>query len=232
MKKEKSIIDEEKALNILNGIYEKVLNGVPKVSKPIQQLADDYLSKHDTPEDAAKALVRAQTAKCGVDGFIAGLGGLIVLPAALPANVGSVLYMQMRMVAAIAAIGGYDVSSDQVQTMVYLCMAGKGASDILKQAGVKVGQKGVEAAIKKIPGAVLVTINKKLGFRFITRFGQKGVVNLGKMIPVAGGIIGGGFDIVSTKIIAKAATKMFLEKEDYVDVTPVGSDGDDDDNLV
>lgn len=64
--------------------------------------------------------------------------------------------------------------------------------------------------VQKIPGTALTKINRKVGFRFITKFGEKGIINLGKMIPVVGGVIG-GFDFVETKVIANRAYKMFIE---------------------
>lgn len=204
---------EEKAGKILDTVYAKAIEGVPKVSRSVDELADDYLSRHSTPEKAAKALAKTQVAKCGTSGFITGLGGLITLPVAIPANIGSVLYVQLRMVAAIAKIAGYDVRSDQVQTMVYLCLTGTAISDVVKEAGIQVGEKALVAAIRKIPGATLTKINQKIGFRFITKFGEKGVINLGKMVPVAGGLIGGGFDVASTTVIAKNAIKMFISDE-------------------
>lgn len=201
----------EKAASILSAIYEKALNGIPKVSRSIDEFADDYIDRFDTPERAAKELVKYQIIKCGTSGFISGLGGLITLPVAIPANIGSVLYVQMRMVAAIAKIGGYDVRSDQVQTLVYVCLTGTAISDVVKQAGIKIGEKTLTAALKKLPGTALVKINQRVGFRLITKFGEKGVVNLGKMIPLAGGVIGGAFDVASTSVIAKNAIKLFIK---------------------
>ena len=52
--------------------------------------------------------------KCGTSGLVTGLGGLITLPVAIPANISSVMYVQMRTIACIAKMGGYDVTSDQV----------------------------------------------------------------------------------------------------------------------
>lgn len=210
-------ISEEEIEKLLSTLYQKSLGGIPKVSAPVDELASDYLSKYPTVERAAKALVANQIAKCTTSGFLSGLGGVITLPVAIPANVGSVMFVQMRMIAALAQMGGFDVRADQVQTMVYVCLTGKGASDILKSAGIKFGQKFAEATIKKIPGKALVSINQKVGFRFITKFGEKGIVNLGKLVPVAGGIIGGGFDLVSTHVIAKNAYRMFIEKEFPID---------------
>lgn len=45
--------------------------------------------------------------------------------------------MQMRMVAAIAKIGGYDVRSDPVQTLIFMCLTGTAISDVVKRAGIQ-----------------------------------------------------------------------------------------------
>lgn len=208
-------VDEESAGKVLDTIYESALNGIPKVSRSVDEMVNDYMSKAETPEEAAKALAKWQIAKCGTSGFVTGLGGLITLPVAIPANIGSVMYVQMRMIACIAKMGGYDLKSDQVQTMVYMCLTGTTVADVMKQAGIKTGMKTLEATIKKIPGTVLAKINQKMGFRFITKFGEKGVINLGKMVPVAGGIIGGSVDMISTATIAKNAISMFIKGQDF-----------------
>ncbi len=64
--------------------------------------------------------------------------------------------------------------------------------------------------VNKIPGKVLTKINQKVGFRFLTKFGTKGLINIGKAIPVVGSVISGGFDFAETKIIADRAYKMFI----------------------
>lgn len=106
------------------------------------------------------------------------------MPFTLPANVGNVMYVQMRMIACTAYMAGYDLNSDQTQTFVYACLAGVAVNSILKKAGISFGVKLATGVIKKIPGKVLTKINQKVGFRFITKFGTKGIVNLGKMIHV------------------------------------------------
>lgn len=133
--------------------------------------------------------------------------------ATLPANITSVMYVQLRMCCAIAKMGGYDIHSDQVQTLIYACLTGSAISDILKQVGIKFGNKFGVAMVKKIPGATLTAINQKVGFRFITKFGETGVVNLGKVVPVLGGVIGGGVDVASTRVIGNNAFKIFIKGE-------------------
>lgn len=219
-------ISQDEMMNVLNQLYQKSIHGINKVSPPIDQLANDYLSRHSSPESAAHSFIQYQVVKCTTSGFLTGLGGIITLPVSIPANVSSVMYVQMRMIACLAYMGGFDTSSDQVQTLVYACLAGISIDQILKNVGIQFGTKVTMNMVKKIPGSVLTKINQKVGFRFITKFGSKGLINLGKAIPIVGGVIGGGFDLAETKIIAKRAYTMFIEgnlsvlSDETVDVPP------------
>lgn len=213
MEKKEKIISQEDVFKMLNTCYEKTLNGINKISLPIEKFANDYLEKEGDKEKAAKAMIKNQIIKCTTSGFITGFGGFITMPVTIPANVGSVLYVQMRMIAGIAYLAGYDLKSDQVQTFIYACLAGISLNEVVKQTGIKFGVKLATKTIDKIPGKVLTKINQKIGFRFITKFGQKGVVNLGKLVPGVGAAISGGLDYNETKVIADRAYKMFFQGE-------------------
>lgn len=204
-------VSQEEIMQLLDKLYEQSVQGISKVSPPIEELANDYLRRSKEVDTAAKRFINYQTAKCTTSGFLTGLGGLITLPVAIPANVGSVMYVQMRMIACLAYMGGYDTNSDQVQTLVYACLAGISVDQILKQAGIQFGTRFTMAMVKKIPGTVLTKINQKVGFRFLTKFGTKGIINIGKAVPFVGGVIGGGFDFVETKAIANRAYRMFIQ---------------------
>lgn len=212
-KKVKTTITEEQMLDVLNSLYIKSVNGIPKVSLPIDDLVNDYISKNQDVELAAKSLINNSTVKCGTSGFLTGLGGFTTMIATLPANITSVMYVQLRMCCAIAKMGDYDIHSDQVQTLVYACLTGSAVADVLKHAGIQFGNKFGVAMVKKIPGTTLKVINQKVGFRFITKFGEKGIINLGKVVPVLGGVIGGSIDVASTRVIGNNAYKIFLKGE-------------------
>lgn len=204
-------LTQEETMKFLNSCYEKCLEGIPKISSSVEEMANDYLKRYDTKEEACKAMLRNQIAKCTTSGLVTGLGGFITIPVAIPANVGSVIYVQMRMVACVAYMADYELNCDQTQTFVYACLAGVAISNLVKQAGIKFGVKLTNQIIKKIPGKVLTKINQKVGFRFITKFGTTGIVNLGKIVPGVGAVVGGGLDLAETKIIADRAYKWFLK---------------------
>lgn len=211
MSRGKTVIAQEDIMSLLDSCYEKCLNGVPYVSPSVEEFAKDYLEKHHTPQQACKAMINNQIIKCTTSGFITGFGGIVTMPVTLPANIGSVLYVQMRMIACTAYMAGYELGSDQTQTFVYACLAGVAVNELIKQAGIKFGVKFANGLIKKIPGKVLTKINQKVGFRFITKFGSKGIINLGKLVPGVGAVVGGGLDLVETKTIGNRAYKWFFE---------------------
>lgn len=202
-------VDEHVMTKILNWAYDAAIDGIPGLGNA-EDLANDFLKSNKPLDKKINSLIRWQNTKCATSGFITGLGGVITLPVALPANITSVIYVQIRMIAAIAYMSGYDIHDDRIRTLVYVCLAGDAANNIVKNAGIQTGSKFATSFIeKKITGEALKKINQRVGFRLVTKFGEKGVINLGKMVPVVGGVIGGSLDALSTNTIGKVAKKIF-----------------------
>jgi hypothetical protein len=199
-------------MKVLDWSYENAVNGIPGFDSA-SEMAESYMVRGDNPMKNTNSLIRWQNTKAGTSGFLLGLGGFITMPVTIPANLASVIYVQIRMIAAIAHIGGYDLKDDKVKTLVYVCMAGNGAKDILKDVGIIIGKKMTTQAIKNISGKTITIINQKIGFRLLTKFGEKGAINLGKTIPFIGGLIGGTFDTITTNTIGNIARNTFIEKK-------------------
>lgn len=228
MADKKKLVTHEDIMKMLDICYTKALDGIPLVSPSVEEMANDYIKKHSTKKEAIKAMLKNQVIKCTTSGFVTGFGGFVTMPVTIPANIGSVIYVQMRMIACCAYIMDYDLNCDQTQTFVYACLAGVALNSTIKQVGIKFGMKMAQGLANKIPGKVLIKINQKVGFRFITKAGTKGIINIGKLIPGVGAVIGGGFDLVETKIIADRAYKWFCENN-FVGADKVA---DKDDNII
>ena len=201
---------ETQEVGFLDKVYSFVINGIPKVDKPILQVVNEYLSRYHDSEKAIKEFIRVQKIKCSTTGFVTGLGGFLTLPVTIPADLASSLYIEMRMIAAVASMRGYNVTDDKVKTLVYTCMVGNAAGDLVKQAGIKTGnQLAAKKLLPKITGEMITKINQKVGFRLITKGGTKGIINLGKAIPIIGGIVGGTYNWAEVGIYAKRAKEFF-----------------------
>lgn len=179
----------------------------------VEELAASYASKGGTPREQAQSLVNWQCSKAAAVGFMAGLPGLPLLPATLPTNIAAVLVIQLRMAAAVAELAGYDPRDDQVRVFATACLVGNSANAVLKGFGVKLAQKVAGQAVKQIPGKVLISINKQVGLRLVTKFGHTGLINFGKMIPFIGALVGGTFDWGITKAVGVSAIQIFHEEK-------------------
>lgn len=203
------VISPEKMQEVLDWTYDKAVQGIPGMGSAID-LAEDYMTGSGTTEDKINSLIRWQNTKAGS----AGLGGIITLPVALPANIASTIYVQIRMVAAIAHMAGHDVKHDKVKTLIYLCLLGNSMNEVAKDFGITFGTKFATSYIQKnVTKEVLTKVNKAVGFRLVTKFGTKGLINLGKIVPVLGGVIGGGLDAFTTNIVGNQARNTFLQFE-------------------
>lgn len=205
------VVTQSTMMKAMDYAYDKAINGlgIPGMDTA-QELADDYLQQKGTLEEQINSLIRWQNTKSATSGFVTGLGGVITMPIAIPANISSIIFVQVRMIATIAIMCGFDVKNDKVKALVYTCLAGNASKELLKDIGIQVGRKLTESAIKSISGSVIVKINQAVGFRLVTKAGQTGAINLMKTVPFIGGIVGGSFDAVTTNIVGNVARDTFL----------------------
>lgn len=201
-------------MQALDWAYEKATSDIPGLDSA-QELAASYLKEEGSLREQIDSLIRWQNAKSATSGFITNLGGLITLPVAIPANFVSVIYIQVRMIAAIAKMCGYDLKDDRVRTLVYVSLCGSAVKDLFKDIGVQFGTKLTAEMIKKYVSAeVLKAINKAVGFKLLTKAGEKGTINLTKTVPLVGGVIAGALDGFTTNVVGNTARDIFLNDKE------------------
>lgn len=178
-------------------------------------LADKHL--RNNPGDRERAideLIAWQAGYAGAAGFVSNLGGLITMPVAIPANLASVLLIQLRMIAAIAHLRGYQLDDERVRTLAFVCLTGSAAANILEEFSVSLGIKLSSRVIMQISRETLLKINRAVGFRLVAKAGSSGLINLTKLVPLMGGLAGGAFDAMMTRGIGAVAKQQFSVIED------------------
>jgi len=198
-------------------ILDAVWNGVVLADskwnpeKSCFQLADDYRRSGRTTDQCVENFIDWQTAKAGMAGFALGLPGLAFMPVTAPTDLVSTTYLQLRMAAVIGLLYGWDPRSDQFRTIAYMSLLGSAAAEVAREFGVRAGTKLAAAQIARVPGKVLTRINQAVGTRLVTKAGSTGLLNLTKLVPVVGGIVGGGLNVVFTRQIGKVAAGLLRE---------------------
>lgn len=183
--------------------------------KSAQAIAEKARKKADGDLGAAvNDIVSAHVKAATAGGFVTGLGGFFTLPVALPANVIEFYVIATRMTAAVAHLRGYDLSRPEVRAAVLLVLTGAKADEVLAKVGLggAMGGSITQVALGKLPAAALMVVNKGVGFQIAKSTTTKLLPKLGKGIPVAGGVVGGGLDAWMINRIAGHARKEFPKR--------------------
>jgi hypothetical protein len=193
--------------------YGKAVDGMPGFAGA-EEMAAEYAAEHPALDDAVRAVIAAHTRMAGVTGFATGCGGFVALPIALPANLAGALYLQTRLVAAIAHLHGHDIRSPQVRMLVLACLSGSKAADTLRDAGIRFGTRlGRDA----MGWAAPVLFNKSRHAGHVAALGiagSRGIAGLGRLVPLLGGVVAGGFDAALTHMIGRTAHRVFAARRD------------------
>lgn len=199
-----------KATELVRWIADQATAGVGPLCSA-SELAAQYEAddSYADIEDRVAALIRWESAKNFGIGFVSGLGGPATLPVAVPSSLCANWVVQARLSATIAGLYGYDPEDDRVRTMVMASLLGDAGVALVRNAGVQVANKAFRKALEQIPGRLLIEINKKVGFRLLTKAGEKGVVNFMKFVPIAGGVVSGAVDGAACMAVGKAARAIF-----------------------
>ena len=213
--------DWPQAEKFLRWLLDKAIGGVPELLpgavrlSSARELAEEYLraDSYTDNDERVNALIRWEMAKNFTSGFMTGLGGALTIPISLPGALAASWIIQARMAAAIACIYGHDPEEDRVQTFVLLSLLGNSAGKVVKEASVQIGMKLSTQIVKQIPGRLLIEINKRVGFRLVTKAGEKGVVNIIRIVPVVAGVVGGIADATNHAATGNIARSLFRSGE-------------------
>ncbi|EDH5631391.1 hypothetical protein CB172_13215 [Salmonella enterica subsp. enterica serovar Claibornei] len=193
---------------IAGWLYDKAVCGIAGIESA-ETLAKRYLS--DAKGDvtlAARNLIHWESIKAGSSGFLSGIGGVVALPVTLPLNVTSVLFIQTRLVAALACLGQHRLSDERIRALAGLCLCGNAAKALLQDLTLQAANTWSAAVAQQVTEKTLALV--------ATRAGQVSAENLVRLIPLAGGIVSGAVDIASTRTIGRIASTTFLKPQPEV----------------
>ncbi|MET0694128.1 MAG: EcsC family protein [Propionibacteriaceae bacterium] len=191
---------------VLRRVLEIAIDGVGRVPSA-KQVAGRALERHGGSVDAAiDSVVDSHVRLASAQGFVANLGGLVLLPVAIPANLAGIAVIQVRMVSAIAHLRGYDLNDDRVRTALVMCLLG----------GEQVARSILDGKLPTSPMAVATApmfdpeldrrVAEEVVGDLMTRIGGKNLaLVVTKRIPLVGGGIGAAVDGFSTHQIGKYA---------------------------
>jgi EcsC protein family len=204
-------LDASTLVKTLDWAYARAVEGGVGLDSA-ERLAETYAAGPGTVDEQAQRLVRWQVTMASTAGFVSGFGGLMTMPVSVPVNLAAVLFIQLRLVAGVAALGRHDVRSEQVRTLAFACLSGKQVTAVAQDMGLLLGAQLSGRALRSVSFEVIKKVNRVVQARLLAEFGGKGIAHVGRVLPVAGGLISGSLDGASTYAVGRAARSLFTQR--------------------
>ena len=164
-------------------------------------------------EELARKVLNRKAFKNGLIGAITGLGGLIVLPVTVPANLAATWRVQATMACAIAYIYGQTLDSADLKTDMYIIIAGDSAKEALKRVGIETSKAVTKKAVEKyVTREMMKKIWAVVGRKIVTKAGEKSLTSFVKMVPLVGAPVGFAFDWTATRAVGETALRYYSGK--------------------
>jgi uncharacterized protein (DUF697 family) len=202
-----SAITDNWLARLLDAVWDGIVLGDRRWNpdKSCYDLAEDYRRDGMTPRQGARNFIRWQVAKAGAGGVLLNLPGLGSNVITMPAELTYTTYVQLRMVAVIALLYGWDARSDLLKTIALLCLLGDDAAGAVRACGVQAGARFTAGALAGVPRQTLSQINRQVAVRLVSMSGRSGALYLITFLPIVGGLVSGGLNAAATRGIGRRA---------------------------
>jgi hypothetical protein len=175
-----------------------------------RRVADDHLGDAGGDvETAVRRLITTHVRLAASSGLLTSLGGAATMVVTAPAGVTGLYLVCTRLAAAIATVRGHDPADPVVRTAILLCVLGADGSELAERTGIDLQEISLLAGLRRLPSEVRAQLDRRIGFRLVSRAGRRGVLNLTKLIPLVAGPIGAGADGITARSVATYADVTF-----------------------
>ena len=208
-----SRVSPQAAGGVLRRVLEIAIDGVGRLPSA-RAVAGRQLERHGgSVEDAIDGVIDSHVRLGSAQGFVTNIGGFATLPVTLPANVAGVAILQIRMVAAIAHLRGYDVNDDRVRTALVMCLLG-GEQVAKRIANGRLPTSPLAIATAPVFDPLLdAQVAEATVSGLTARIGGKNLaLVVTRRVPLIGGGIGAAMDGIATHQIGKYARGEFVRR--------------------
>jgi hypothetical protein len=196
----------------LKRVLELAIDGYARVPGA-RTVAAKHLQKHGDVDDAIDSIIAQHVRLASAQGFVTNLGGIAALPVAIPANLAGISVVQVRMVAAVAHLRGYDVGDLRVRTALVMCLLG--ADEVARRigAGSLPTSPMVIATAPVFDGVLDRQVADAVLSDLMSRIGGKNLaLVITRRVPLLGGGVGAVVDGLATRQIGAYAKAELLRR--------------------
>ena len=212
-----SLVTAQGAGGAMRQVLEIAIDGYGRLPSARSAAARHLQKQAGSADEAISSIIDHHVRLASAQGFVTNIGGLAMLPIAIPANITGVATVQVRMVAAIAHLRGYDLNDNRVRTALVMCLMG----------GEQVAEHIAEGTLPTSPLAVATApifdpeLDRLVAEEVLTdlaaRIGGKNVaLAIVKRVPLMGGGVSAVMDGIATYQIGRYASGELVRRRALV----------------
>ena len=169
--------------------------------------ADKQLQEQDGVVDkAVHEVIENHALYSAAEGFATNIGGITTAAAMIPANIAGLALLQVRMVAGIAHLRGYDLDDRRVRNAILLSALGHDSVKTLVKKKKVPGRPMVIATAPAHDPELDAIIAAEFSSALVNRVvGKRAAGTVLRRVPVAGGVWAAGADAFATWHVGKYA---------------------------
>jgi hypothetical protein len=179
--------------------------------KGARDLVDPLRRKGMSPEAIVDRLVTTQCGHAAVQGAVTSAGGIATAAVGAPVGLAATLLVQARLTAAIAYAFGHDPATPEVRDRIEACVSGSTDATAAKRTGIASGRKAASYLLPKLQqqAAARAAARAAAGRSAGAVTSRVAAATGARAVPVVGALVGGVFDLVSTRRVADRARRAF-----------------------
>lgn len=196
------------ATQTLRKVLEVGIDGLGPLPKA-KTAAAGHLGRQQDVDAAIEWVIHSHTGLAGAQGFVTNLGGILTTAVTLPANIVGLAVVQVRMLAAIAHLRGYNVDDARVRTAITMALLGDELAGLVSREYLPSSPMAIATAPMHDPDLDERIAQLVLASLFTQSGGKRLYVFATKKIPLLGGGVGAVVDSYSTRKLGQFGKNAF-----------------------
>jgi hypothetical protein len=192
---------------------QRAIHGVGPLPPAAAAAEKQLEEQHGDIDKAIDELIDNHVGYAAAQGFATNIVGFTAAAVTIPANIAGLALIQVRLVAGIAHLRGYDLEDGRVRNALLLCV---------------LGEETVKGLVrkKKVPGRPMLIatapaydpeLDKLMAGEFTSALvnrviGKRAAGTVVRRVPIAGGVWGAGADGYATSQIGKFAGRELMPR--------------------
>ena len=194
--------------SFVHQVVERAIHGVGPLPSAAKAAAKQLEEQRGDVDKAIRELIENHVGLAAVQGFVANIGGITTAAATIPANIAGLAVLQVRLVAGIAHLRGYDLSDARVVNALLLCTLGEPTATGLVKAKTLPGTPLLVATAPVHDPELDHVVASEFTSALVSRvLGMRAAGTVLRRVPIAGGVWGASADGFATWEVGRYAAR-------------------------